>query len=105
RACGSSSLIPAVNKLGSLPVSLSGSEELKHRYLAPLATGDAMFSYALAEPAAGADAAGMPTRAVRAGDSWVRNGVTRGITHAGVSEYYTVMAVTDPDKRSRGISA
>ncbi|MFE9046580.1 acyl-CoA dehydrogenase family protein, partial [Streptomyces sp. NPDC007818] len=105
RACGSSSLIPAVNKLGSLPVILSGSEELKAKYLAPLAAGDAMFSYALSEPDAGSDAAGMKTRAVRDGDFWVLNGVKRWITNAGVSEYYTVMAVTDPEKRSKGISA
>ncbi|MFI8419281.1 acyl-CoA dehydrogenase family protein [Streptomyces sp. NPDC085479] len=105
RACGSSSLIPAVNKLGSLPVILSGSEELKAKYLGPLAAGDAMFSYALSEPDAGSDAAGMKTRAVRDGDFWVLNGVKRWITNAGVSEYYTVMAVTDPDKRSKGISA
>ncbi|MFF8415379.1 acyl-CoA dehydrogenase family protein, partial [Streptomyces omiyaensis] len=105
RVCGSSSLIPAVNKLGSLPVILSGSEELKARYLAPLASGEAMFSYALSEPDAGSDAAGMKTRAVRDGDHWILNGVKRWITNAGVSEYYTVMAVTDPDKRSKGISA
>ncbi|MFF9146406.1 acyl-CoA dehydrogenase family protein [Streptomyces sp. NPDC014861] len=105
RVCGASSLIPAVNKLGSLPVVLSGSEELKAKYLAPLAAGQAMFSYALSEPDAGSDAAGMKTRAVRDGDFWVLDGVKRWITNAGVSEYYTVMAVTDPDKRSRGISA
>ncbi|MCX4676788.1 acyl-CoA dehydrogenase family protein [Streptomyces sp. NBC_01433] len=105
RACASSSLIPAVNKLGSLPVILSGSEALKKRYLGPLAKGDAMFSYALSEPDAGSDAAGMKTKAVRDGDFWVLNGVKRWITNAGVSEYYTVMAVTDPAKRSKGISA
>ncbi|WP_353942967.1 acyl-CoA dehydrogenase family protein [Streptomyces sp. HUAS MG91] len=105
RACVSSSLIPAVNKLGSLPVILSGSEELKKKYLGPLAKGDAMFSYCLSEPDAGSDAAGMKTRAVRDGDDWVLNGVKRWITNAGVSEYYTVMAVTDPEKRSKGISA
>ncbi|MEV6613698.1 acyl-CoA dehydrogenase family protein [Streptomyces sp. NPDC051051] len=105
RACVSSSLIPAVNKLGSLPVILSGSEDLKKKYLAPLAKGDAMFSYALSEPDAGSDAAGMKTRAVRDGDHWILNGVKRWITNAGVSEYYTVMAVTDPAKRSKGISA
>ncbi|CAL9465177.1 acyl-CoA dehydrogenase [Streptomyces albus] len=105
RVCGSSSLIPAVNKLGSLPVMLSGSEELKKRYLGPLAKGDAMFSYCLSEPDAGSDAGGMKTRAVRDGDHWVLNGVKRWITNAGVSEYYTVMAVTDPDKRTKGISA
>ncbi|WP_439654201.1 acyl-CoA dehydrogenase [Streptacidiphilus anmyonensis] len=105
RVCVSSSLIPAVNKLGSLPVILSGSEELKKQYLAPLAKGDAMFSYCLSEPDAGSDAAGMKTRAVRDGDDYVLNGVKRWITNAGVSEYYTVMAVTDPEKRSKGISA
>ncbi|WP_326780545.1 acyl-CoA dehydrogenase family protein [Streptomyces longwoodensis] len=105
RVCVSSSLIPAVNKLGSLPVVLSGSEELKKKYLGPLAKGDAMFSYCLSEPDAGSDAAGMKTRAVRDGDHWVLNGVKRWITNAGVSEYYTVMAVTDPAKRSKGISA
>ncbi|MFF7856670.1 acyl-CoA dehydrogenase family protein [Streptomyces sp. NPDC007904] len=105
RVCASSSLIPAVNKLGSLPVILSGSEALKKRYMTPLAKGDAMFSYCLSEPDAGSDAAGMRTRAVRDGDTYVLNGVKRWITNAGVSEYYTVMAVTDPDKRSRGISA
>ncbi|MEV5885686.1 acyl-CoA dehydrogenase [Streptomyces sp. NPDC052020] len=105
RVCASSSLIPAVNKLGSLPVILSGSEELKKKYMAPLAKGDAMFSYCLSEPEAGSDAAGMKTRAVRDGDHWVLNGVKRWITNAGVSEFYTVMAVTDPEKRSKGISA
>ncbi|MDX3314869.1 acyl-CoA dehydrogenase [Streptomyces sp. NPDC054884] len=105
RVCVSSSLIPAVNKLGSLPVILSGSEDLKKRYLSPLAKGDAMFSYALSEPDAGSDAAGMKTRAVRDGDHWILNGVKRWITNAGVSDYYTVMAVTDPTKRSKGISA
>ncbi|MER7201712.1 acyl-CoA dehydrogenase [Streptomyces sp. CB01635] len=105
RVCASSSLIPAVNKLGSLPVILSGSEELKKKYMTPLAKGAGMFSYCLSEPDAGSDAAGMKTRAVRDGDSWVLNGVKRWITNAGESEYYTVMAVTDPTKRSKGISA
>ncbi|MFD5450105.1 acyl-CoA dehydrogenase [Streptomyces sp. NPDC003470] len=105
RVCASSSLIPAVNKLGSLPVILSGSEELKKKYMTPLAKGDGMFSYCLSEPDAGSDAAGMKTKAVRDGDFWVLNGVKRWITNAGVSEYYTVMAVTDPTKRSKGISA
>ncbi|WP_030055558.1 acyl-CoA dehydrogenase family protein, partial [Streptomyces pyridomyceticus] len=105
RVCGSSSLIPAVNKLGSLPVQLSGSEELKAKYLGALARGEGMFSYCLSEPEAGSDAAGMRTRAVRDGDFWVLNGVKRWITNAGVSEFYTVMAVTDPSLRSKGISA
>ncbi|BCY05748.1 acyl-CoA dehydrogenase family protein [Actinoplanes sp. L3-i22] len=105
RACASSSLIPAVNKLGSLPLILSGSEELKQQYLTKVAAGEGMFSYCLSEPEAGSDAASMTTRAVRDGDSWVLNGVKRWITNAGVSEFYTVFAVTDPTARSRGISA
>ncbi|GAA0560892.1 acyl-CoA dehydrogenase [Actinomadura livida] len=105
RACASSSLIPAVNKLGTVPVLLSGSEELKRRYLAPVARGEAMFSYALSEADAGSDAAGMKTRAVRDGEDWVLNGTKMWITNAGVSEFYTVMAVTDPSAGARGISA
>jgi len=105
RACCASSLIPAVNKLGTMGLLLSGSEELKQRYLPRLASGEVMFSYALSEPEAGSDAAGMKTRAVRDGDSYVLNGVKRWITNAGESECYTVMAVTDPDAGSRGISA
>jgi alkylation response protein AidB-like acyl-CoA dehydrogenase len=105
RVCMASSLIPAVNKLGSLPVMLSGSEELKKNYLTKLAAGEGGFSYCLSEPDAGSDAAAMKARAVRDGDDWVLNGVKRWITNAGVSEYYTVMTVTDPDAGSRGISA
>ena len=105
RVCMSSSLIPAVNKLGSLPVMIAGSEELKKHYLTKLAAGEGGFSYCLSEPEAGSDAVAMKTRAVRDGDSYVLDGVKRWITNAGVSEYYTVMAVTDPESRSRGISA
>jgi len=105
RVCMSSSLIPAVNKLGSLPVQISGSEELKAKYLTKLAKGEGGFSYCLSEPDAGSDAAGMTTRAVRDGDGWVLNGVKRWITNAGVSEYYTVIAVTNPDSRRARMSA
>lgn len=105
RACASSSLIPAVNKLGTMPVLLAGSEELKQEVLPPVARGQAMFSYALSEREAGSDAAGMTTRAVLDGDHWVLNGTKCWITNAGVSSYYTVMAKTDPDAGTRGISA
>ena len=102
RACVSSSLIPAVNKLGSLPVQIAGSEELKQTYLTKLAAGEGGFSYCLSEPDAGSDAGGMKTRAVRDGDEWVIDGVKRWITNAGESEFYTVMAVTDAEKKTRG---
>ncbi|MEP9383954.1 acyl-CoA dehydrogenase family protein [Nocardioides cheoyonin] len=105
RADMAASLIPAVNKLGSLPVQIGGGEEIKKKYLTKLAAGEGGFSYCLSEPDAGSDAANQKTRAVRDGDEWVLNGTKRWITNAGVSEYYTVLAMTDPEKRSKGISA
>ena len=105
RADASAALIPAVNKLGMMPIILAGSEELKRKYPTPVAAGTAMFSYCLSEPEAGSDAAAMRTRAVREADSYVVNGVKRWITNAGVSDYYTVFAVTDPESSRRRISA
>src|SRR6266699_383298 len=105
RACASSSLIPAVNKLGTVPLLLAGSRGLNQRYLAPVARGEAMFSYALSEPEAGSDAAAMRTRAVSDGDSFILNGTKRWITNAGISRFYTVMAVTEPGAGPQGISA
>jgi alkylation response protein AidB-like acyl-CoA dehydrogenase len=105
RVCASSSLIPAVNKLGTMPLLLAASAEVRQQFLPPVASGAAMFSYALSEPEAGSDAAAMKTRAVRDGDSYVLTGTKRWITNAGVSKYYTVMAVTDPSAGASGISA
>jgi alkylation response protein AidB-like acyl-CoA dehydrogenase len=105
RACASSALIPAVNKLGTLPLILAGSEDLRKKYLSPVAAGTGMFSYCLSEPDAGSDAAAMKTRAVADGEGFVLSGVKRWITNAAVSDYYTVFAVTDPGKGSAGISA
>lgn len=105
RADVSASLIPAVNKLGSLPVMIGGSEELKKHYLGALARGEGGFSYCLSEPDAGSDAANQKTRAVRDGDGWILNGTKRWISNAGESEFYTVLATTDPDARTKGISA
>ncbi len=101
----SASLIPAVNKLGSVPLILSASEELKQQVLPSIAAGDAMISYGLSEREAGSDAAAMRTRARRDGDSWVLNGTKAWITNASVSEWFTVMAVTDPEQGANGISA
>ena len=105
RVCASSSLIPSVNKLGTMPLIVGADDDLLSRYLPQVASGEAMFSYALSEREAGSDAAAMKARAVRDGDSWVLNGQKSWITNAGISKYYTVMAVTDPDAGPRGISA
>ncbi|MGB3185929.1 MAG: acyl-CoA dehydrogenase family protein [Ornithinimicrobium sp.] len=107
RACASSSLIPAVNKLGTMPLILAASEEVKARYLPEVATGEAMFSYGLSEAGAGSDTSAMSCRAIEDSDGFfVLNGQKSWITNAGVSSYYTVMAVTDPDgARGRNVSA
>jgi alkylation response protein AidB-like acyl-CoA dehydrogenase len=106
RACVSSSLIPAVNKLGSLPLLLGGSAEQQERFLRPLAEGKALFCYALSEPDAGSDVASMRTKAVRDGSGWLLSGTKRWITNAGVGDIYVVFAVTDPDaKRGEHVSA
>ncbi|MCS7481727.1 acyl-CoA dehydrogenase [Umezawaea endophytica] len=107
RVCASSSLIPAVNKLGTMPILLSASEELKQLVMPSIASGEAMASYALSEREAGSDTASMRTRALLDGDHWVLNGTKCWITNAGESTWYTVMAVTDPkaEKKSNGISA
>lgn len=104
RVCGSASLIPAVNKLGSLPLMLAGNLEQKQRWLPELAQGRG-FSYCLSESEAGSDAAAMRTKAVRAEGGWILNGSKKWISNAGESEFYTVLASTDPTKGAKGISA
>ncbi len=104
RVCGSSSLIPAVNKLGSWPLILSGSEEQKKRWLPELVKGRG-FSYCLSESDSGSDSVAMKTKAVYENGKWILNGSKKWISNAGFSEFYTVLAVTDPSARSKGITA
>ena len=105
RVCGSSSLIPAVNKLGTTPLLVGASQEVKARYLPEVASGEAMFSYALSEPEAGSDAVAMRSRVTPDGDGWILNGNKRWITNAGISKYYTVLASTDPGTGPKSITA
>jgi alkylation response protein AidB-like acyl-CoA dehydrogenase len=105
RVCASSSLIPICNKLGTMGLLMRGSEDLKKQVLPSIAAGEAVASYALSEREAGSDAAAMRTRARRDGDGWVLNGAKCWISNGGHSTWYTVMAVTDPDKGANGISA
>ncbi len=100
----SASLIPAVNKLGTMGLILRGSDDLKKQVLPDIANGQ-LASYALSEREAGSDAAAMRTRAKADGDHWILNGAKCWITNGGKSSWYTVMAVTDPDKGANGISA
>ncbi|MBO0677695.1 acyl-CoA dehydrogenase [Mycolicibacterium sp. S2-37] len=104
RVDASASLIPAVNKLGTMGLILRGSDDLKKKVLPDLVDGK-LASYALSEREAGSDAASMRTRAKADGDDWILNGTKAWITNGGKSSWYTVMAVTDPDKGANGISA
>lgn len=105
RVCGSSSLFVFISKLGMTPVVEHGSDEQRRRFVPPVASGAAQASYCLSETEAGSDVASMRTRARRDGDHYVLDGAKQWITNAGVSDYYTVFASTDPDSRHRGISA
>jgi alkylation response protein AidB-like acyl-CoA dehydrogenase len=105
RVCASSSLIPICNKLGTTGLLMRGSEDLKKQVLPSIAAGEATASYALSEREAGSDAAAMRTRAKADGDDWILNGTKCWISNGGKSTWYTVMAVTDPDKGANGISA
>jgi len=104
RVCGASSLIPAVNKLGSLPLILGGNKDQKQRWLSQLAQGKG-FSYCLSESEAGSDAASLRTKVERSGDGWVLNGSKKWITNAGESEFYSVIAQGDPTLRTKGMTA
>jgi len=104
RVCASASLIPAVNKLGSLPLMIGGDTEQKKRWLPELAKGKG-FSYCLSESEAGSDAAALKTKAEKTSAGWLLNGSKKWISNAGVSEFYTVIAQTDPSKGSKGITA
>jgi alkylation response protein AidB-like acyl-CoA dehydrogenase len=106
RACASSALILMIQELGTLPIQLFGSEELKQRFLPRCANGEWSPAFALSEPEAGSDPGGMITRATRDGDEWVINGTKNWITNLGVADFYVVFAKTDPEAgRSHGISA
>ena len=106
KACASTALMLMVQELGSLPIKLFGSEELKQRYLPKLASGEWTPAFALSEVEAGSDPGGMRTRAVREGDEWVINGEKNWITNLGIADFFVVFAVTDTSAgHSRGISA
>jgi alkylation response protein AidB-like acyl-CoA dehydrogenase len=106
KACASTALMLMVQELGTLPIRLFGSNELKARVLPRCASGEWTPAFALSEPEAGSDPGGMLTRARRDGDDWVINGTKNWITNLGIADFYVAFAVTDPDAgHSRGISA
>ena len=106
KACASTALILMVQELGTLPIRLFGSDELKQRFLPRCASGEWSPAFALSEPEAGSDPGGMITTARRDGDEWVINGTKNWITNLGIADFYVVFAVTDresaPALRLRG---
>jgi alkylation response protein AidB-like acyl-CoA dehydrogenase len=104
RVCASSSLFTFISKLALTPVLDHGSEALKQKYVPRVAAGECQASYCLSEADAGSDVSGMQTRAVRDGDHYLLTGRKLWITNAGVSDFYTVFAKTDPAAGHRGVS-
>ncbi len=106
KACASTALILMVQELGTLPIKLFGSPQLKDRFLPPCASGEWSPAFALSEPEAGSDPGGMLTRAVEHDGEWEITGTKNWITNLGIADFYVVFAVTDPGVgHSRGVTA
>ena len=105
RVCGGISLCLAATALGTFPLLLFGSEEQKKKYLPAIAAGKRLVAFALTESGAGSDAGAIQATARKDGDSYVLNGTKQWITNGGEAEIYTVVAMTDKSRGSRGASA
>ncbi|HKJ35931.1 MAG TPA: acyl-CoA dehydrogenase family protein [Solirubrobacterales bacterium] len=99
KASAACALILMVQELGTLPIQLFGSDELKQRLLPDCASGEKSPAFCLSEPDAGSDPAAMRTTAVQDGEEWVINGTKNWITNAGVADFYVVFAVTDTESK------
>ncbi len=97
--------ISAHTTLGSGPILQFGTEEQKQKYLPYLASGQVLGGFGLTEPGAGSDSGGTRTRAIAIDGGYRLNGSKIFITHAGVGEIFTVTAVTDPERGTKGISS
>jgi alkylation response protein AidB-like acyl-CoA dehydrogenase len=95
----------AVNALGSFPIILGGTEEQKKHWLPQIAAGDKFVAFCLSEKFAGSDAQGLSVRAFEDGDDYIICGEKKWTTNGGVADVYSVFAVTDPESKSRRISA
>jgi alkylation response protein AidB-like acyl-CoA dehydrogenase len=106
RVCPAIALsVAAHNGLCTSHIAMFGTDAQKQRYLPRLVTGEVLGAWGLTEAGAGSDAAGMRTTATRQGDCWVLNGAKTFITHGRIGGVMVVMAITDPAKGHRGISA
>jgi len=103
--CGGIALSYAATGLGTMPIILFGTEEQKQKYLPDIAAGKKLAAFGLTEANAGSDAGGMQTTAKKDGDYYILNGTKQWITNGGEAETYSVIAITDRKKGSRGASA
>jgi len=104
RHCASSALLVVVQAVGTMPVVLGGSEELKKRVLTRLAKEKGLICFCLTEPEFGSDAASIRTKAILEGDHYRINGRKCFITNGGVSDFYTIFTTTNPEKKIDGIT-
>jgi alkylation response protein AidB-like acyl-CoA dehydrogenase len=105
KVCGGIALSVAASALGTFPILLGGSDEMKKKFLPAIASGEKLAAFGLTEADAGSDAGNMRTTAVKKGDKYVLNGTKQWITNAGEAEIYSVIAITDKTKGTRGASA
>ncbi|MCX6027758.1 MAG: acyl-CoA dehydrogenase family protein [Chloroflexi bacterium] len=103
-ACSGIQTALMLNNLAAWPIILAGNADQRERYLPRLTTGGQLAAYALTEPAAGSDVAGILTTAVRSGDDYILNGTKTWITNAPVSSFSIIFARTDPEARHKGMS-
>ena len=104
KACGGIAVCYAASALGSYPIILFGNEEQKKKYLPDLASGKKLAAFGLTEPNAGSDAGAIETTAKKEGDFYILNGTKHFITNGEVADIYTVVAMSDKTKGSRGAS-
>jgi len=105
RVCAGVATTYSANALAAMPIILFGSEEQKKKYLGPIARGEKFAAFALTEADAGSDASRIKTTAIETDDGYVLNGTKQFITNGGEADIYTVIALTDPKRGPRGMSA
>jgi alkylation response protein AidB-like acyl-CoA dehydrogenase len=104
RVCGGVGVTFAASALGAAPILIFGTEEQKKKYLPEIAAGKKLAAFGLTEANAGSDAGGIETTAKKEGDYYIINGTKQWITNGGEAEVYTLIAMTDKSRGSRGAS-
>lgn len=92
------------SKLGALPIEIGGTEEQKQKYISQLASGEKIAAFGLTEPEAGSDVPALSSTAEKKGDRYILNGTKQWISNAGRAEIYTIFAITNKAKGTRGVS-